>query len=103
MTKDVRKEQITLLRFEKELAGLAALVAAGAGTVAAANNKLGSDTAKQAYAEIQSALINLADVTSVAHQNLEETVEAVGLKALEVAGGVPKGDPSLVIRSILGL
>ena len=103
MTKDVRKEQLTLLRFEKELAGLAAIVASGAVTAASASEKIGGETAHQAYADIQTALVHLAEVTAQAHNSLEANVETVGLKVLEASGGVPKGDPSVVIRSILGM
>ena len=101
-TQDVRKEQLALLRFEKKLAGLAAVVAAGSATAASASDKVGAKAAEAAYADIQAALVNLADVTSKAHAALDDTVREAGLRALE-AHGMPKPDPSVVVRSILGL
>ena len=64
MAKDVPKEQITSLRFEKELAGMAALVATGTAAAVSASNKIGSVAAQEAYADIETALVNLADETS---------------------------------------
>ncbi len=101
-SKDVRKEQIVLLRFEKELARLAGVVAGMSATAASASTKIGSEATSGAYDQIRQALVSLADVTSSVHAQLEATVAAAGLRALEV-NGVPKEPPSEVVRFILGL
>lgn len=103
MVKDIRKEQLALLRFEKRLTALAVIAAAGASSAASAGTHLGSDVAMRAFDDIQNALINLADVTTGAHSALEENARALGLRALEASGGLPKGEPAVVIRSIFGL
>jgi len=102
MLKDVRSEQLSLLRFEKRLAALAAFLVAESASVASANAKIGDDLSWQAFADIQLAMINLADVTSSAHKALDENVRELGLRALEASGGIPKGDPSVIVRSIFG-
>lgn len=103
-SKDVRKEQLVLLRFEKELAGLAAFVAAaGASTAASAATKIDAEASAGAFDQIRQALVHLADVTASVHAQLEATVAAAGVKALEVTGGTPKDPPSEVVRSILGI
>ena len=104
MAKDVRKEQVTLLRFEKKLAALAAFVATGAATTASASSKIDPKAAEQAYADIQEALIHLADVTTKAHASLESIAQETGARALFASGGEPKPEPpAVLIRSILGL
>ncbi len=102
MTKDVRKEQVELLKFEKKLAGLAAFVAAGAATAASAADKVNADVTLKAYADISNALVHLADVTSMAHSALEASVFEAGVRALQV-NGAPKNPPSEVVRSLLGI
>lgn len=103
MSLDVRKEQLSLLKFEKKVAGLAAVLAAGSATAASASDKLGGEEAAEAYAAIQQALVNLADVTSAAHAVLEERVVTEGLRALEFSARVPKMPLESSVRSILGL
>ena len=104
MTKDVRKEQVQLLKFERKLAGLAAFLAAGSATAASAADKVNAEATMKAYADIQNALIHLADVTTKAHAALEASVIEAGGRALEVdGGGAPKNPPSGVVRSLLGI
>lgn len=103
MRKDVRNEQLALLRFEKQIAGLAGVLAAGAATQASASDKLGGDAASDAYASIQAALVNLAEVTTKAHEALNAQADAIGAKTLNITGGVPKQPPADVVRLILGL
>ncbi|MDZ7627684.1 MAG: hypothetical protein U5J99_04645 [Parvularculaceae bacterium] len=78
MTKDVRKEQVELLKFEKKLAGLAAFVAAGSATAASAAGKVNAEATMKAYADISNALVHLADVTTKAHAALEASVAGSG-------------------------
>ena len=104
MTKDVRKEQVELLKFEKKLAGLAAFVAAGAATAASAADKVNAEATMKAYADISNALVHLADVTTKAHTALEAQALAAGLRFFEAnGGGTGKNPPAEVVRSILGI
>ena len=104
MTKDVRKEQIELLKFEKKLAGLAAFLAAGSATAASAADKLNADATMKAYDDIRQALVHLADVTTEAHAALEASVAEIGVRALQLGGGgVPKESTAEGVRSILGI
>ncbi|MEZ5892482.1 MAG: hypothetical protein R3C58_04960 [Parvularculaceae bacterium] len=99
---DLRKEQLFLLRFEKQIAGLAALLAAGATAAKAADGKLHATDATEGLADMQAALVNLAEVTARAH-------DAINVKALEAgatifkAAGLPKTKPDETVLSILGL
>ncbi len=100
--KDIRKEQLALLRFEKQIAGLATVLAAGAASSASASEKLGSDVANQAFADIQASLINLADVTADAHEKLNAEAVELGFRVAQVFG-TPKPERGGAIRSILGI
>ena len=102
MAKDVRKEQLVLLKFERKLAGLAAFVAAGSATAASAADKINGEATMKAYQDIQNALVQLADVTAAAHAALESTATAAGALALE-ASGTPKATIAETVRSALGL
>ncbi len=79
MSKDVRKEQVKLLQFEKRLVGLAAFLAAGASTAASASTKINHEAASRAYDDIRVALAHLADVTSQAHAALDASVASEGV------------------------
>ena len=103
MTKDVRKEQLVLLKFEKKLAGLAAFVAAGSVTAASASTKVNSDATTKGFEDIRAALVHLAEVTTQAHAAMQESVAAVGARALEAGGGMPKVSAVETVRSILGI
>jgi len=102
MTKDLRKEQVSLLRFEKQIASLASVLAAGAATQASASDKLGGAIALEAYEEIQASLVHLADVTTNAHEMLNAYADTIGAKTLNV-GGIPKPQSSEIVRLVLGL
>ncbi|WDI32971.1 hypothetical protein PUV54_07140 [Hyphococcus flavus] len=123
--KDLRPEQIKLLRFEKilketaeekaagkplnkapVLAGLAVVAAAGAGAAA----KLGNEAPLQFAADIEAAakapiagdawLINLAEVVTKSHSVVESLAEQ-GAFALLQANGTPKSPPAEVVQSLL--
>ena len=130
-TKDLRKEQIALLRFEKELtqkakdlaagrkitpaafaAGLASLTWAGN----AAAEKLGSDAPAQVAVDAKNilaqsgdisgeVLVSLAEVVSKGHAVVEKMAVDASFLILQASGG-PKKDPPQVVelfKSILGL
>jgi len=104
MTKDVRKEQLKLLKFERKLAGLAAFFATTGGVAAAsAADKLNAESTLKAYQDIQAALLNLADVTTHAHAAMEASVVQASANMLQAAGGGPKASASEAVRSVLGL
>ncbi|MEM9168463.1 MAG: hypothetical protein AAGC56_02320 [Pseudomonadota bacterium] len=99
--KDLRKEQVSLLRFEKQIAASAAALAALQTSAQAAEMKL-DGAALEAYADLQSAMLNLADVTTRVHESLNAKAEELGCATFQ-AWGVPKDPPKSVVSSILGL
>ncbi len=103
MTKDLRKEQLALLRFEKQIAGLAVSLAALGGAAKAADGKLHATQAQQAYVELEAALVHLAQVTGQAHEAMNAKAVETGAKLLQAVGGIPKSEPPAVVASILGL
>ncbi|MBB5519704.1 hypothetical protein [Amphiplicatus metriothermophilus] len=100
---DIRKEQLALLRFEKQLLALAAVVATGAEAAKAANEKLGSTAGAEAFASLQNAVMTLATAASQAHEALSVRAAEAGARVLQASGGVPKKDPAQAVASILGL
>jgi hypothetical protein len=103
MTKDIRREQMVLLRFEKQIAGLAATLAVGAVAVKAADGKLHASVGGEAFAEIQAAVIHLANVTGKAHEAMSIKALEVGAVMHQATGGLPKKDPPSVVASLLGI
>lgn len=103
MSKDVRKEHVLLLRFEQKLAGLAAVAATGAAAAKMVDGKLHAPEASIAYAEIEAALVNLADVTAKAHDALAAKAAEGGMLMLQASGGTPKRSVSSTVASILGI
>jgi len=103
MTNDLRKEQAVLLRFEKQIAGLAATLAALGTAAKAADGKLHAPEASTAYADLQASLVQLAEATSQAHAAVNAKAMEVGATVLQASGGTPKRPPSEVVASILGL
>lgn len=127
--KDLRKEQVGLLRFEKSLINQAkqkkmgrtidkrAIAAAGAVALAsgaAAAEKLGDpaltkhvDAIAQALAAPgatdQSWLVALAETVSVSHAAFQGAAEAGGFLLLTVGGGRPKIWPNGAVLSALGI
>jgi len=101
--KDIRKEQIFLLRLEKQIAGLAATLAVGASVAKAADGKLGATEASASFADLQAAVMNLAEVATHTHAALNAKAAEAGARILEASGGVPKETTVKVVASILGL
>lgn len=103
MTKDLKKEQLVLLRLEKQIAGVAAILATGAASAHAADAKLATTEASAAFGEIQTALVKLAEATGQAHQVLNAKAMDAGLNILQASGGVPKRSVTATVSSILGI
>ncbi|MFZ5618040.1 MAG: hypothetical protein ACOZAA_12060 [Pseudomonadota bacterium] len=101
MSKSLKKEQIELLRFEKQLlalgSGLAAL-SAGAGAQAA--NVVG-DFANAHVAEMQTAYLKLVETVQAAHDAVEASAVGAGVELLQ-ARGQPKVGAS-VLEAALSL
>lgn len=103
MSKDIRKEQLALLRIEKKIAALAAAVAAAGGAAAAADGKLRAEDATAAMAQAQDLLVQLAEVTSVMHASMAERAIELGARMLQATGGgTPKVEAAMVVKSIFG-
>ncbi len=124
--KDLRSEQIALLRFEKSLKSAAEAKASGkpldkapliagvaAVTAAAASvaDKMGDASLMQYAAEVESAafatndgnawLMNLAEAVSKGHNAIEALAQKGAFVILQAGGGTPKEDPPSVIASLL--
>lgn len=124
--KDLRPEQVKLLRFEKAietacrefaagkpldkapvLASLAAVTASAAAVAA----KLGEDAPLVLAAEVEAAaaaqadgaqwLINLADAATKSHTLLEALAHNGAFAILKAGGGTPKIEPSERVASLL--
>jgi len=98
--KDLRKEQVELLRLEKDIKKIATKVAALTTTGGVAALGL-------AHAEVnalKTSIVDVAEKTSKLHQQAEQAAVEQGLRIME-ANGTPK-DPQMVVemfKSILGL
>lgn len=103
MQTDIRKEQIALLRFEKQVVALAASLATIGVAAASAKQKLSSDEIDIAYTDLQNALMSLAETTTNVHEALNANAISVGAKMLEASGGLPKSMISGDVASIFGL
>ncbi|MEM8935466.1 MAG: hypothetical protein AAGC77_03570 [Pseudomonadota bacterium] len=104
MSNDLRREQVTLLRFEKQIAGLAAALAACGTAAKAADGKLHASQGAESFSEMQAALLQLAEVTDKAHEAMNaKAIEASATIFEAAGGGLPKIPPSKVVASILGL
>lgn len=96
---DVRKEQVALLRFEKQLVEMAKTLRDGASIANSTDEKLGTTEASAAYEEMKAALVRLADVTSTAHENLR--TQAVSSKGRFIDFNIPKSVPRQQVLSVL--
>lgn len=104
MTKSLKKEQVELLKFEKQLlglgAGLAALTGGAAVRAEAAVGGLTGDHAEQ----VRNAYLKLVETVQAAHSALETSAVQAGCQLLQ-AQGEPKENPPVVeaARSLLGM
>lgn len=102
MRKSLRKEQIDLLRFEKQLlalgSGLAALTA-GAGAQAAA---VVGDFANEHTAEMEAAYLKLVETVQAAHDAIEASAVSAGVDLLHVRGQ-PKASVLEAALSLFGM
>ncbi|MEM8935740.1 MAG: hypothetical protein AAGC77_04975 [Pseudomonadota bacterium] len=104
MDKDLKKEQVDLLKFEKQLLGLGAgLSALTAGAAASASDKVG-DVAVTHTQNVQQAYLNLVETVQAAHDAIETSAAEAGFRLLQ-ARGTPKEVPPVaeVAKSILGI
>lgn len=128
-SKDIRKEQIALLRFERVLPEQAKQLVAGGkvnrvsiacglasvvGASFVASYKLGSvePIAHAANAVVTYAanvaqgdklLMSMANIISDGHAAVERVAVEGGLRLLEAGGGTGKPDAASVVKSILGV
>lgn len=104
MSKSLKKEQIELLRFEKQLLGLGSgLAALTAGAGAQAEGVVGDFVGEHAL-EIQQAYLNLVETVQTAHAAIEASAVNAGVSLLQAAGQ-PKPEPPVlaVAKAILGI
>ncbi len=124
--KDLRAEQIKLLRFEKSLAAACRDVVAGkpldkapvlaslsvlAASAGAASAKLGTDAPLQFVAAAKAVaaqpadgaswLVNLAEAASTSHALLENLAQEGAFCILQAGGGTPKRSSTETILSLL--
>ncbi|MEM9705894.1 MAG: hypothetical protein AAF850_07435 [Pseudomonadota bacterium] len=101
MNKDLRREQITLLKFEKKLEELAQSFAAARPTVARTDSALAAPVASDGYEQVRLGIISLSNALSEAHTAIKTRADELGVRTAD-AFGLPKRDPYGAIRSILG-
>lgn len=100
---DLRKEQLMLWKFEKQLIALAATVAAGAATVKAVDGAIGGGSGPEALSRVQNLLLQLAQATGDAHAALNARAIETGAMLWQTTGGIPKSEPARAVASILGI
>ncbi len=103
MKKSLKKEQVELLRFEKQLLGLGAgLAALTAGAGANAQKVVGEIAGDQA-ANIQQAYLNLVQTVQAAHTAIEASAAAAGAQFMQ-ANGTPKNTALVeMAKSAIGI
>lgn len=104
MKKTLKREQVELLRFEKQLLGLGAgLVALTGGAAAQAQNAVGGQVGEHADA-IQLAYLKLVETVQAAHIAIEASAVQAGFQLLQ-AQGEPKENPPVLeaAKSLLGM
>lgn len=102
--KSLKKEQIELLRFEKQLLGLGAgLGALTTGAAANAADAVG-DVASSHTEEVREAYLNLVQTVEAAHNAIERNAIDAGYSLFQ-ANGVPKDRQPIVevAKSLLGI
>lgn len=78
-------------------------LAAGGAVAHAADAKLNASEGVEAYAQMQAALVHLAEATTKAHEVMNAKAVEAGATILNAGGGNPKQPPTQVIASIFGL
>ena len=103
MKKSLKKEQVDLLKFEKQLLGLGAGLGALTGVAGAKAETIVGDVASTHAANMQSAYLNLVETVQAAHDAMETSALEAGVTLLN-ARGTPKDPPLVEIaKSLLGL
>ncbi|PQA88029.1 hypothetical protein [Hyphococcus luteus] len=125
-SKDLRTEQVKLLRFEKSIeaacrnvvsgkpldkAPVLASLSALAASAAAVSAKLGTDAPLRLVAEAKAAaaqpvessswLVNLAEAASKSHALLETLAQDGSFQILQASGGTPKRATTETVASLL--
>lgn len=103
MARSLRKDQIELLKFERQLlslgAGLATLTAGAAVNAGEVVGDLAADHAGM----IQEAYLNLVETVQTAHNAIETSAAAAGAYFMH-AGGAPKNATLLeMAKSVIGI
>lgn len=103
MSTNLKKDQVELLKFEKQLIGLGAgLAALTAGAGANAQRVVGDVAADQAE-NIQQAYLNLVETVQAAHNAIESSAAAAGAQFMH-ASGTPKNTALLeMAKSVIGI
>ena len=102
MKNSLKKEQVDLLKFEKQLLGLGAGLATLTGVAgASAQAKVGPSVGEHAEA-MKTAYLNLVETVQAAHTAIEAGAAAAGAELLE-ARGVPKEPVMEAAKSLLGI
>jgi|GEM_PF-4070243 len=98
---DLRKQQLTLLKYEKTIKNGAIVLSAGGALAAANADKVLGGKAAAALAELRDAHMALAQKASEAHDVLGVAALEAGAKVSD--GGLPKDAVNTVVKSLLGL
>lgn len=103
MKNSLRKEQLALLKFEKQLIGLGAgLGALFAAAGPSAKTIIGVVPADE-NAKVQEAYLNLVEAVQSAHNAMEQSAISAGAELLK-ATGVPKTQSlTEIAKSVLGI
>ena len=98
--KDLRKEQVELLRLEKDIKKIATKVA----TLTTAGGVASLGLAHAEVDALKASIVDVAENTAKLHAQAEQIALEQGLRIMQVNGG-DKGPPAVVemFKSILGL
>lgn len=103
MKKNLKKDQVELLKFEKQLLGLGAGLAALTAGAGANAQKVVGDVAAEHAENIQKAYLNLVETVQAAHNAVETSAAAAGAHFMH-ASGTPKNTALLeMAKSVVGI
>lgn len=98
----LKKEQVQLLRFEKELLALGAGLAALNATAAKGAEAAVGESAAEHAQKLQDAYLALVESVQTAHTAIEQNALALGVDIMQVRGQ-PKQQVIEAARSLFGL
>lgn len=103
MKTSLKKEQVDLLKFEKQLLGLGAGLAALTAGAGANAQKVVGDLASDHAGNIQQAYLNLVETVQSAHNAIESSAAAAGANFLQ-GNGTPKNVALVeMAKSVIGI